>query len=195
MFQNIAYTENFYIQNDCQPPSSLLTSQTDSFYFAKDRSGIFVCVDQSLLKHFHMQGSSAILGKTDFHIQRHDLAEKHREDESCRDCHLKIDPWGVVFENYDAVGIFNPKADAATQLLDGTDLNGVAELKSYLLKSKKDALTRSVIKHLLSYSLGRELSYMDNEDITDLVKQVQGQNYGFQDLVKNIIKHDIFSRK
>jgi AraC-like DNA-binding protein len=28
-----------------------------------------------------MQHSSAILGKTDFNIQRHDLAEKHREDD------------------------------------------------------------------------------------------------------------------
>jgi hypothetical protein len=121
--------------------------------------------------------------------------EKHREDQSCRDCHLKIDPWGVVFENYDAVGLFDPKADATTELLDGTPLNGIAELKSYLLKEKKEALTRSVIKHLLSYSLGRELSYMDNEDINDLVKQVQAQDYGFQDLLKNIIKHDIFRRK
>ena len=78
---NIAYNEHFYAQNDCQPPSLLLTSQTDSFYFAKDKEGVFICVDQSLLKHFHMQDSSSILGKTDFHIQRHDLAEKHREDD------------------------------------------------------------------------------------------------------------------
>ena len=121
--------------------------------------------------------------------------EAHRDQDSCRDCHKKIDPWGIVFENYDAVGIFHAKADSSTELLDGTKLNGIQELKSYILNSKKENLNRSVIKHMLAYALGRSLSYMDNEDIDDLVKQVKAKKYGFQDLVKTLIKHDIFSRK
>ena len=31
---------------------------------------------------------------------------KHREEAACARCHRKIDPWGVAFENYDAVGLW-----------------------------------------------------------------------------------------
>jgi len=81
MYNNIVYLEDFYNKNNCQIPSNLLTEQMDSFYFVKDLQGTFVCVDKSLLKHFKMQSSSEILGKTDYDIQRHDLAAKHREDD------------------------------------------------------------------------------------------------------------------
>ena len=121
--------------------------------------------------------------------------ELHREKSSCVDCHLKIDPWGVVFENYDAVGKFQTKADAKTELIDGTKLNGINELKKYIKENKQENVTRSVTKHLLAYSLGRDLSYMDNEDIDQIVNKTMEQNYGFKDLVKNIISHDIFTRR
>ena len=121
--------------------------------------------------------------------------ELHREKSSCIDCHLKIDPWGVVFENYDAVGKFQAKADAKTELIDGTELNGINELKSYIKENKQENVTRSVTKHLLAYSLGRDLSYMDNEDIDQIVNKTTEQKYGFKDLVKNIISHDIFTRR
>lgn len=121
--------------------------------------------------------------------------ELHREKSSCVDCHLKIDPWGVVFENYDAVGKFQAKADAKTELIDGTKLNGINELKKYIKDNKQENVTRSVTKHLLAYSLGRDLSYMDNEDIDQIVNKTMEQNYGFKDLVKNIISHDIFTRR
>jgi PAS domain S-box-containing protein len=81
MSNNIHYLEEFYKKSDCQLPSNLLIEQNDSFYFAKNLQGIFICVDKSLLRHFHMQNSSDILGKTDFDIQRHDLAQKHRDDD------------------------------------------------------------------------------------------------------------------
>jgi PAS domain S-box-containing protein len=81
MKNSIFYLKEFYNNNNCQPPSALLYEQIDSFYFAKDKSGVFVCVDQSLLKHFHMQNSDDILGKTDYDIQRSDLADKHLEDD------------------------------------------------------------------------------------------------------------------
>ncbi len=42
---------------------------------------------------------------------------------------------------------------------------------------------------------GRDLSYMDNEDIDQIVNKTMEQNYGFKDLVKNIISHDIFTRR
>ena len=30
--------------------------------------------------------------------------EDHKNDPACMSCHMKIDPWGIAFENFDAVG-------------------------------------------------------------------------------------------
>ena len=32
--------------------------------------------------------------------------ESHRQEEACMTCHQKIDPWGIVFENYDGIGVW-----------------------------------------------------------------------------------------
>ena len=33
----------------------------------------------------------------------------HRNNEACRSCHRKIDPWGIPFENFDASGLWRTK--------------------------------------------------------------------------------------
>ena len=35
-----------------------------------------------------------------------EMLAKHREVESCRDCHQSIDPWGLGLEHFNAVGAF-----------------------------------------------------------------------------------------
>jgi len=77
----LIYLTEFYKKNNCPRPSELLINQPDTFYFAKDRLGRFVCADKILLKHFQMELGEEILGKSDFDILRKDLAEKYRIDD------------------------------------------------------------------------------------------------------------------
>ncbi|MDG2222602.1 MAG: DUF1592 domain-containing protein, partial [Rubripirellula sp.] len=37
-----------------------------------------------------------------------DLLAKHRTKESCNDCHVRLDPWGIPFERYNAIGRYEP---------------------------------------------------------------------------------------
>lgn len=37
-----------------------------------------------------------------------DLLAKHRTLESCNDCHVRLDPWGIPFERYNAIGKYQP---------------------------------------------------------------------------------------
>ena len=37
-----------------------------------------------------------------------DLLAKHRAVESCNDCHVRLDPWGIPFERYNAIGKYQP---------------------------------------------------------------------------------------
>jgi hypothetical protein len=37
-----------------------------------------------------------------------DLLVKHRTVEACNDCHARLDPWGIPFEHYNAIGQYQP---------------------------------------------------------------------------------------
>ncbi|MDB4537406.1 DUF1592 domain-containing protein [Akkermansiaceae bacterium] len=37
-----------------------------------------------------------------------DLLALHRKQESCADCHVRLDPWGIPFERYSAIGKYQP---------------------------------------------------------------------------------------
>jgi hypothetical protein len=65
---------------------------------------------------------------------------QHRANPMCASCHNMIDPAGFALENFDAIGrwrtvdeSFNP-IDASGALPDGTKFNGVAELRSALVR-------------------------------------------------------------
>ena len=38
-----------------------------------------------------------------------DFLALHRTKASCRDCHARLDPWGIPFEHYNAIGQYQPK--------------------------------------------------------------------------------------
>lgn len=125
--------------------------------------------------------------------------EMHRDKESCRSCHEKIDPYGIVFEKFDAVGRYrdsykgNP-IDAASTLPNGTHVNGIAELKSYVLKNKKDDISRAFIKHLYAYALGKNISFHDDAAIEQLLEQVKKQNYSVHTLFNAIVSSPAFTK-
>lgn len=123
--------------------------------------------------------------------------ELHRSKASCVDCHRKIDPYGVVFENYDAVGRFRTEAkgkpiDARSELPDGTVIDGVAALKSHILQERPDEFARSLVKHLLAYSLGRDLTFADEPEIDRIVQRVRDHNYRLQSVIMEIVKSEVF---
>ncbi|MFO0803407.1 MAG: DUF1592 domain-containing protein [Gemmataceae bacterium] len=53
----------------------------------------------------------------------------HRNKPACASCHSRIDPWGISFENYDALGVFrthikNKPVDASSVLFNGQPRTG-----------------------------------------------------------------------
>jgi hypothetical protein len=116
----------------------------------------------------------------------------HRDKASCMDCHRKIDPYGIVFENYDAVGIFrtvsNEKSiDAKAELPNGKVVDGIDEIKAYILNEKRDDFTRSLVKHLFAYALGRDVTFVDEREIEAIVREVRSEDYKFQTIFEEII--------
>ena len=130
--------------------------------------------------------------------------EKHRDKASCRNCHKKIDPWGVAFEQYDAIGQFRTeiKARQGTQPVDsksvlpnGTNIEGIDGLKKYILEKDKAGLNRGVVKHLLSYALGRSLNFTDDEGIKKILKKVKDNDYRMHTVLESIVTSELFIQR
>ncbi|MES1260480.1 MAG: DUF1592 domain-containing protein, partial [Acidobacteriota bacterium] len=86
--------------------------------------------------------------------------EQHRSQPACMQCHPKIDPWGVAFEEYDAGGRRKQQSvDARSTLPDHTQVAGADDLKRYLGEDRIDQVAFSVLKHLETYAAGRSLTY------------------------------------
>jgi hypothetical protein len=77
--------------------------------------------------------------------------EDHRNHPACLSCHVKIDPWGIAFENYDAVGkwrdmVGDRPVEASSQLYNQQTLAGMDGLKRYLLASRQDQMVDALIE-------------------------------------------------
>jgi hypothetical protein len=95
------------------------------------------------------------------------LIEQHSADAACAKCHARIDPLGFALENFDAIGRFRTvdaaglPINAQTRLADGTPLDGLDGLRTYLLTTRRDAFVRQFNRKLLGYALGRAVQLSD----------------------------------
>ncbi|QDU92889.1 DUF1592 domain-containing protein [Lignipirellula cremea] len=123
--------------------------------------------------------------------------EIHRKKESCNSCHQGIDPWGIPLESYSAVGLWREDApdvpvDQASVLPDGSHINGVAELKKYLLQNRREQFARAVVKRLLAYSLGRSLELSDNDAVQQLTTEFLANDMRLQELLVALVQSETF---
>lgn len=123
--------------------------------------------------------------------------ERHRNQEGCAKCHAGIDPWGMPFEQYDAGGLFKktPAVDARSKLPDGTSVEDLKGLKAYLARDRIDQVAFSFMKHLASYATGRSLTYNELVFLQKESLRLRSSDYRMQDLVRFVIKSDIFLKK
>lgn len=108
------------------------------------------------------------------------LLEKHRDDPACSGCHKDMDALGLSLENFDALGRWRDAyrqtipIDARGELETGEAFNGPGELRKVLL-TKKEAFAEAFSQNMLSFALGRSLSFTDSPTIEHL-KQVLLEN-------------------
>lgn len=106
----------------------------------------------------------------------------HRANPSCASCHDVMDPLGLGFENFDAIGRWRDTdsglaVDASGKLADGQTFSGALELLDRL-SEKQSQIYRYFAEKLLMYSLGRELEPYD-QCAVDTIMQVSAES-GFR---------------
>ncbi len=137
---------------------------------------------------------------------------KHREIETCADCHSKIDPWGFGLEHYDPVGGFRDRytvfygegriskqkpgriVEGSAKLPSGHLLEDERDLKQALVE-RKDLFARNLVSKLLMYSTGRELTFRDRIEVDEIVERVKENGYGFRDLLSEVFASSIFQSR
>jgi hypothetical protein len=126
--------------------------------------------------------------------------EDHRNHAACMSCHAKIDPWGIAFENYDALGrwrdsINGKPVDAASDLFNKQKLDGMSGLKQFLLENRQDQFVSALIHKVTNYALGRPLLFADHADLDTITAQVRKRGDGLSTLLIMVATSDLFRSK
>jgi mono/diheme cytochrome c family protein len=124
----------------------------------------------------------------------------HRNKPACYSCHSRIDPWGIAFENFDALGawrttIKNKTADATSVLFNKQELAGIEGLKRHLLAERQDQFARALVHKMSAYALGRPLAFADHADVDDLVERFRKKGDRIADLIHLVVNSSLFHSK
>jgi hypothetical protein len=143
-----------------------------------------------------------------------ELLSAHQQAASCAICHRRIDPLGLALENYDAIGgwrdayassneqatdgksasLATSAIDTHVVLFDGTPLQGVQDIKRYLLQNRI-LFTRCLAIKLLEYAAGREINAGDERSLGAIIDREPSEGYRFQDFLVAIVTSEAFQTK
>jgi hypothetical protein len=119
------------------------------------------------------------------------LIEQHSSVESCAKCHSRIDPYGFALEGYDAIGKLRA-AEVKTKLAGGTEIDGLAGLRNYLLTKRRDDFVRQFCKKLLGYSLGRAVQLSDEPLLDEMQASLKANDYRIGVAIEAIVRSPQF---
>lgn len=126
--------------------------------------------------------------------------ENHRNAPACMSCHAKIDPWGIAFESFDAIGNFRTEikgqpVDAVSYLFNKQKLDGVDGLKRFLLINRQDQFVRALVYKLTTFALGRPLTFGDHAAIDEIAAETRKRGDGLASMVTAIATSRLFQSK
>jgi hypothetical protein len=121
--------------------------------------------------------------------------EKHREDAACAGCHALMDPLGLPFENFDAIGRYRTLDDTLPVDPSGEfDGHPVADARELGQVMAADPLVaQCLLRKYFSYAVGHEERDVDGSVINDLYASFQASGFKFRQLVLDVATSDAFS--
>ena len=132
--------------------------------------------------------------------------EAHRNHASCAACHAKIDPLGLAWDNYDAIGQWralekvvqgrgaDPEIDPSGVMPDGRPFADSVHFKRLLLEDR-DKVARAFIEHLCTYALRRVLTLDDQDDLKAIEAEAKNSQYGVKEIVRAVVLSDLIRKR
>ncbi len=129
----------------------------------------------------------------------------HESDAHCAACHRKIDPLGLAFDNYDAIGRWrteeivggtgqNPAVNASGQLSDGRKFSDAAGLKKLLL-ADLDKFNAAFVEKLATFALRRTTTIDDRAALASLAQQGKAADYRLAAIIEALVLSDLFQQR
>ena len=132
--------------------------------------------------------------------------EAHANNTSCAACHRNIDPLGLAFDQYDAIGQWrtrervpagvgeDPLIDASGVMPDGRPFADSDQFKRLLL-GDRDKVARAFIEHVCTYALRRVLTVDDRDHIRAIVDEAKRYRYGVRDIVLAVATSELIMKR
>jgi hypothetical protein len=144
--------------------------------------------------------------------------EIHLNSEACAGCHRLIDPIGLAFEQYNAIGVFQPKMSLqfgsrrdegrrgqptmieleldTTGFIQGIEDSQFSTPKELgKLLSESNACQRAIVKQLFRYAFGRQETESDQPVIDGLLAKFRDSGYRFRELIVALVTSDLFLQR
>ena len=125
-----------------------------------------------------------------------EITERHRADPKCAGCHVRIDPFGMAMERFDAIGRLRPASelkpgDTKGILRDGTEINDIAGLRNHFAGPRREDLLRMLARKLTGYALGRTVMTSDRK-LVDEVSKTMTSGGRWSDALLVIVRSEQF---
>ena len=132
--------------------------------------------------------------------------EAHRNNANCAACHAKIDPLGLAWDNYDAIGQWrtlekvaqgrgaDPMIDPSGVMPDGRTFKDANDFKRLLLEDH-EKVARAFIEHLCTYALRRVLTVDDQEDLKAIEAEAKKNQFRVKDIVRAVALSDLIRKR
>ena len=132
--------------------------------------------------------------------------EAHRNDANCAACHAKIDPLGLAWDNYDAIGQWrtrekvpagvgeDPLINPAGLMPDGRAFRDPTDFKQRLLEDR-DKVARAFIEHLCTYALRRVLTVDDQDELKMIEEEAKKNQYRVKDIVRAVALSELLRKR
>ena len=125
--------------------------------------------------------------------------EQHRSNPVCATCHANLDPLGFALENFDAVGRWRENDGGApidaSITWNGANIDGPASFRDALLAHSEEEFVRTVAEKLLTFALGRGLTYLDAPTVRTIVRDAARHDYRWSSLVLGIVRSAPFQEQ
>jgi len=139
----------------------------------------------------------------DFHDHEPTLRETlaaHRDKPECAACHSRLDPVGLAFENFNALGMWrdterSQAIEPAGRLISGESFQNVRELKHILATNHRLEFYRCLTEKMLTYATGRGMEYYDTETVDQIVQRLDAEDGRFSALLTGIIESAPFQKE
>ena len=129
-----------------------------------------------------------------------EVMDVHRKDALCASCHNRMDPLGLAFENFNAMGTFRTQErrqpiDSSGKLVTGRTFGNATELKKILATEYRGDFYRCLTEKVLTYALGRGVDYYDVEVVDRIVGRLDKEDGRFSTLLMGIIESAPFQQR